>query len=465
MTSESTGETPVDGTPSDGTTAVRDVNAIDASPTKDFFIFMLTKDVSLKRAILDLVDNSVDAAVRTAKRAGQSDYSGFTVKVNATPEQFSIHDNCGGMSIAVARHVAFRFGRPAEVPDELKDTSGQIGQFGVGMKRTMFKLGMEFEVTSTTPDSHFVVKQNVEKWKTDQDKDGWSFSFNTIDETPQDPKNVGTTVEVRQLHESVARDFALDSFIGELREEIVAAHSFVLRSGLSVALNNVPVTSHPLELLQSDHLRPAHVILNLDDGIQVKIFAGVHRDRDFHKGGWYVFCHKRMVLGPERTLATGWGTDGTHQYHADFAYFRGYVFFDAEDTSLLPWTTTKTGIDQDSPVYRRARLDMMVCTRQVQDYLRQLASEVAAVKHEGEPNQPLADAMKSASLVPVEAIDSGPFTAPKRVSAPKPKSNLQRIQYDRPKERVKRVMEQLGVDSFKKVGESTFDYYYSSECE
>ena len=239
----------------------------------------------------------------------------------------------------------------------------------------------------------------------------------------------------------------------------------MLSRGLSIELNAVPVAGHSLELLQSEVLKPAHVVLELDGGIQVKIYAGVHSERDFHKGGWYVFCHKRMVLGPERTLATGWGGDGTHQYHADFAYFRGYVFFDAEDTSLLPWTTTKTGIDQDSPVYRRARVEMMFCTRQVQDYLRQLASEVAAVKHEAEPNHPLGDALEKASLVSVEAIELGSFSAPKRISAPKPKSNVQRIQYDRPKDRVKKVMQQLGVDSFKKVGESTFDYYYSEECE
>ena len=38
--------------------------AINASPTKEFFVEMLTKDVSLSLAILDLVDNSVDGALR-----------------------------------------------------------------------------------------------------------------------------------------------------------------------------------------------------------------------------------------------------------------------------------------------------------------------------------------------------------------------------------------------------------------
>jgi hypothetical protein len=38
----------------------RDSKHIKASPTKEFFIYMLVKDIPLNRAIIDLVDNSVD---------------------------------------------------------------------------------------------------------------------------------------------------------------------------------------------------------------------------------------------------------------------------------------------------------------------------------------------------------------------------------------------------------------------
>lgn len=37
-------------------------HSIRANPTKEFFITMLTRDIPLDRAILDLIDNSVDAA-------------------------------------------------------------------------------------------------------------------------------------------------------------------------------------------------------------------------------------------------------------------------------------------------------------------------------------------------------------------------------------------------------------------
>jgi hypothetical protein len=38
-----------------------------AAPTKQFFVSMLTRDISLEDAILDLIDNCLDGALRIAK--------------------------------------------------------------------------------------------------------------------------------------------------------------------------------------------------------------------------------------------------------------------------------------------------------------------------------------------------------------------------------------------------------------
>src|SRR5262245_49152521 len=56
---------------------------IDASPTKDFFISMLIKDIGTSRAILDLVDNSVDGA-RLLRPGGN--YNGLKVEIEANKE-------------------------------------------------------------------------------------------------------------------------------------------------------------------------------------------------------------------------------------------------------------------------------------------------------------------------------------------------------------------------------------------
>ena len=53
-------------------------NRIEASPTKELFIYMLTRDIPLIRAILDLVDNSVDGATTSIT---DDDYSSYWIRL------------------------------------------------------------------------------------------------------------------------------------------------------------------------------------------------------------------------------------------------------------------------------------------------------------------------------------------------------------------------------------------------
>src|SRR5712692_4475260 len=177
---------------------------IDASPTKDFFISMLIKDIGTTRAIIDLVDNCVDGA-RRLKADGN--YEGLSIEIEATKDHFQISDNCGGIPVDLAREYAFRFGRPAE----MAATPHSVGQFGVGMKRALFKLGKKFRIESTTQTSRFVVEEDVEKWK---QKEKWEFEFREVERRRQRValSETGTTVRVWPLHPTIAESFSLDTF-------------------------------------------------------------------------------------------------------------------------------------------------------------------------------------------------------------------------------------------------------------
>src|SRR5262245_51610287 len=100
---------------------------IDVMPTKELFIDMLTRDIALIPAIIDLVDNSSDGAKRLRENGS---FKGLWARVEISPEEFRIIDNCGGMTIEVAEKYAFRFGRPPGAPF----VKHSVGQFGVGMK-------------------------------------------------------------------------------------------------------------------------------------------------------------------------------------------------------------------------------------------------------------------------------------------------------------------------------------------
>lgn len=47
---------------------------VNSSPSKTFFIDMITKDVSVESAILDLIDNAIDSHKKHKKRGRRAKY-------------------------------------------------------------------------------------------------------------------------------------------------------------------------------------------------------------------------------------------------------------------------------------------------------------------------------------------------------------------------------------------------------
>jgi hypothetical protein len=431
-----------------------------ADPTKDFFIHMLTRDIGLSRSILDLVDNSVDGALRAR---GDSRFDGLHVTLAVGPDHFSITDNCGGIPLDVARKYAFRFGRPPEA----EPTKHSIGQFGVGMKRALFKLGSEFRIESTTGASRFVLQEDVEKWLT---RTSWNFEFSELEqpEAGFPEERHGTSIVVTRLHESVAETFGLENFRNELMIELKEAHQKAISNGLGLSLNGIPVAFNPVDLLESEQLTPVSREEKFDfsDGrqVRVRIFAGVGGSEP-QEAGWYVFCNGRLVLGADKTERTGWGAGGETEvprFHNRSARFRGYVFFDADDAELLPWNTTKTGVDSDSKIYRAVRLQMILLMRPIIDFLNKLSREVESEEFE----KPLSAALEAATPKSLESLrPSIIFQAPS-VAVPAargPKTGV--ISYKKPLEEIKTVQRALGVGSQKEVGERTFEYFFELECK
>src|ERR1035438_10132563 len=90
-----------------------------AYPTKEFFVKMITKDISLSDCILDLIDNSVDGArksegVGPTELTRDNNLSKYWISISISPDHFSIEDNCAGMSLDDAVDYAFSFGRRTE---------------------------------------------------------------------------------------------------------------------------------------------------------------------------------------------------------------------------------------------------------------------------------------------------------------------------------------------------------------
>jgi len=431
---------------------------IKAAPTKEFFINMLVKDIRLVRSIIDLVDNSLDGARRLRSNGN---YSDLEVRIEAESDHFRISDNCGGIPVSIARDYAFRFGRPEGMPM----TPHSTGRFGVGMKRSIFKLGINFKITSTTEESRFVVEEDVEDWK--RRPDDWRFRFKELNENGVSYRSdlCGTTIEVTSLHDSVSREFEQENFQTQLRIELEEAHRQSMEQGLAIALNSIPLEIRLLDLLQSDQITPISRDLLLENGnVTVKLIAGMSNSNP-SEAGWYIFCNGRLLIGMDQTIITGWGDSSEKvipKYHNQFARFRGYTFFDSDDPTLLPWNTTKTGVDSDSAIFKAVRLEMIRLMRPVIDFLNELDREKDHKDETGDA--PLEDAVAAAGSHRLSEIKpSDQFVAPKSPTIVRlPRTG--RIQYNKPVEHIKIVKKVLGVSTYKEVGEKTFEYFYDREC-
>ena len=443
--------------------------AIDAMPTKELFIDMLTRDIGLIPAIIDLVDNSADGAKRDQ---GQDNLKNYWARVEISRDEFKVSDNCGGISVETAKKYAFRFGRPPDAPF----VKHSVGQFGVGMKRAIFKMGRKFRVESTTRTSRFVVDVDVSAWAREKK---WRFAFAELDErTKHSADEVGTTIIVTDLRTDVAKSFAEDSFKTELRNELQVRLQDPISRGLATTLNKVPINAEPMTILSDPRLAPAYKALKYPEKnakpVSVELYCGIgrsaSRSEERAAAGWHVFCNGRLILEGDKSDVTGWGAETDDFYipgfHGQYNNLRGFAYFDSDDPARLPWNTTKTGLNTDSPVYRAVKLEMMQLMRPVIDFLNRLKEEKQE-KDDPEEKGPLENIIESAKPVAIDDVETrNVFTSP--VIKKKPADTgptMQRIQYDAPLDKVLAVKKALRVWSYKDVGIGTFDYFYNAEVD
>lgn len=435
---------------------------INAEPTKSFFVDMLTRDIGLEQAVLDLVDNSVDGA-KLLKDDGERPYEGRKVVLEFGKDKFRILDNCGGFSREQAKNYAFRFGRPAGSTR----TPHSIGQFGVGMKRALFKFGNKFLVRSASDVDTWAVSVRVSDWEQQQ---GWHFPWaDFVEDADISSTSRGTEIVVEELRPEVGWRFSTANFQTTIVTLIKSKHRQFIAGGLTVVVNGHHVDASNLYLLMTADRRFAPGVDELvsespgKEPVSIRVVVGVGHSSP-REAGWYVVCNGRVVLEADRRQVTGWGLVEEQSnsvvvpnFHNQFARFRGIVTFDSNDSGRVPWNTTKTDVDQDSPVWQSAFSRMIEMMRPVITFLNDLDKDIDEHTKESSPLHAFvagADQVKSEELSAKRQ-----FSAPARGSVTIAKRTV-KIQYSRPLDQVEFLMHELSQGSGKAVGEKTFDLAY-----
>jgi len=385
------------------------ISTISARPVKSFFVHMLTRDIDLQDAILDLLDNSVDGIQRSeTKRTLQrkKPYDGYWARISFSKDTFSIKDNCGGIPWTLHEY-AFRMGRIQKGTDKGRRT---VGTYGIGMKRAIFKIGQNCTVTTHAKDKSYQVAMSSAWMK---DEDTWELEATAI----RASKSLGTTVEVTDLHEGIASEFSSDQFESRFREAVATHYAYIMEKGFRVYINNREVSPKVIRLLFADAKRAVAKDNNIrpfiyqaeHEGVEVFLAVGFtspipskeEADRGLEnyqerysssEAGWTVICNDRTVLYCDKTAKTGWGVSGVPQYHTQFTAISGIVLFGADDASLLPTTTTKRGIDVSSELYMHVRDKMIEGMKLFTQYTNQWKSkELVARSRQTFKSTPAAD--------------------------------------------------------------------------
>jgi hypothetical protein len=429
---------------------------VKGSPSKAFFVNMITRDIGLSDAILDLLDNAVDG-VKRAAGDGPLDFAPHFANVAFAPGEFKISDNCGGIPIDIAKEYAFRFGKPDDVVAE--PTPHSIGLYGIGMKRALFKMGRTIEVSSSTGQESFTVLIDIDKWRKQPD-DNWDFPLSDV-LVQGTPEPVGTRIKVTNLYDWIAREFETPTFKNSLIRSIQRDYAFILEKGFQVTVNESPVVGSMPTLRLGEEVAPFKLEY-ADGGVQVQIVAGLaapppeddspqqrYPEQDLY--GWYVVCNERVVVTADRTALTGWGVDPVPSWHPQFFGFMGIVRFDSDDPRLLPWRTTKRDVDASTGVYKRALVKMREVTKEFTEYTNRRKAELRHAR----------DAETSAKPVAVSQV-------PPRARLGLPtikKAEVRRICFDKPVAEIEAVGRALGINvkSLKQVGIAAFDYVRDRE--
>lgn len=447
------------------------------TPTKEFFVEMLTRDIDLNDAILDLLDNCLDGVLRFKKKDESPNfYEGYQAKIVVATDSFTIQDNCGGIPRDVAETKAFRMGRPAgPAPENIPS----VGIYGIGMKRAIFKMGKAAEVITVNNGKSYGVVIPLE-WRTTPDS--WDFPIMDDPEVSEFIEAGGTCVKIEQLNEGIADQWRdedlINSFVSKLISSIQKSYSFIIEKGFKITVNDSPVTANPTRLLAS-HVSAVginpFVYKAMIDGVSVKLAIGLYTPlpseeeideyndakRLSSEAGWTIVCNDRVVLYNDKTFVTGWGEAGVPNYHTQFIGIKGLVVFESNEPNKLPMTTTKRGVDLSSPIYAAVKEEMRKGLKLFTNYTNQWKGRLQQEKAFSSRTTPLPimELFENSSKLQEFGVKTQSRKGAEQFSPALPKPENEKdymiIRYSRPKEEIEFLSLALFQEKIEEIGASS----------
>ncbi|MBW8049960.1 MAG: hypothetical protein FVQ77_06415 [Cytophagales bacterium] len=414
--------------------------------TKTFFIDILTQDIDVKDCIMDLLDNSIDSYKRHEISNRKE------IKLTINKNKFEIYDTCGGIEKELLKERVFIFG-----VDELKREKKSIGLYGIGMKRSIFKIGKKIEIITDDGKYTNTIYIDVDEWKKDK---VWDFEINSVKSKPNNKKNY-TRISITDLNEEIKLKFDSNVFLDRLKRLIHIVYTRIIEQYVTIYLNGGKIEPFNIEFISDDRYKPARYKEQYGD-VSIDIICGIEpkhgRTEAKHSGrrGWNIFTNDRLILVDDTTPATGWeaGKGMLPDYHPIYNDFRGFVFLEADDPSMLPLNTSKNGLNEESKIYNHVLKEMVKTARPVIDHLSTKYKDEKSRSDSLEKS--IKDDSEETGKVSLEELgnENIEFVAPIKKA-----KTTTIINYQKPKELVEKVKRHMKATTNGQVGIESFDYY------
>ena len=439
-------------------------------PKKRLFIDILTKDISIHDCILDLLDNAVDSYTRNEINEKRE------IQLNFDKNELSVFDNCGGIDKERLKEEVFRFG----AKDFLNNVP-TIGVYGIGLKRSIFKLGELIVFETDDGKDYCKLEIDVNDWlnkKDEKGKDIWSLELTETSETKLTrSEKAYTKIKVKNLRYETIETF-VPRFETNLKKTIKIYYSrYIQKDQIDFFVNDEKQSGFEIKIKASDDFKPVKVEDEYE-GVRITIFCWLdlrkkRTEKEPGRQGWNVFMNERLVIFDDTSEDTGWsgGQPLLPKFHSIYNQFRGVVLLNTNDPSKLPIKTSKTRFSKEGKIYHHL-LNLMV--KVARPFIVFLSDKYNKQKEKiDEKEDELLVSIDKDSKEEKEIIETSiddtkteyqsTFTPPETAIVIRPSIPQSTISFKKPKRQVEIMKKVLKVQTNWEVGEKTFDNYWKSE--
>src|SRR6266568_4961257 len=322
----------------DTVTRKTEIGPIDGTPLKRMF-WSIISDYDLKTALCELVDNALDIWMHNKRVKPLK----VEITLDIARQLILVKDNAGGLKQDELRLLVAPGGSRNEPTAEL------IGIFGVGSKRAGIALGEHVVIKTRFREEQSCQIDITPEWL---QTDDWQLPAYAI----PDIEPATTQVDISHLRKPFSQ---LD--VDEILVHLGETYDWFLRQGCRIEVNGVSVAPRNFETWAfPPEFSPRSAAFKIDLGsgkISVAMTAGLIRDRipEEDNYGVYFYCNQRLIVKELKTREVGYFVSAEAGVpHPDSSLCRTIVRLQGPAKGM-PWTSNKTGIDFDHPVFRYIR--------------------------------------------------------------------------------------------------------------